>query len=349
LRRRVLIGLSVLVGLTALGLGGLLVYGAVQIGNVPRVRCDACAEPDEGDPINVLVVGSDSRTSVTDDAESFGTPQEVSGQRSDTIMVLRLGPGRDAALLSIPRDLWVPIASGGTNRINTAFEQGPDNLVRTVGAALGMPIHHFVEVQFAGFRELVDAVDGVAVFFATPARDTVTGLLVEAPGCVDLNGEAALAYVRSRNYETQANGEWTGGGAGDLDRISRQQDIVRRLLAKVRSVRNPGTFHRIVTTGTENLTLDHELSTREVEQLALRFGTLLPTSLQTETVPAVFDHVMIAGRRSSVLRMQEPQARAVIDRFLGREVPQASTTDPPTTVRPPRGLVTTTTVAPQTC
>lgn len=340
-----LLGLSLLVGLMVVGLGGLLVYGAIQIGNVPRVRCEACADAAEGEPINVLVVGSDSRSSVTEDAEAFGTPEMVAGQRSDTIMVLRLGPGRDAALLSIPRDLWVPLASGGMNRINVAFEQGADNLVRTVTAVLDMPIHHFVEVQFAGFRELVEAVDGVAVFFPAPARDTVTGLLVEAPGCVELDGEAALAYVRSRNYETLIDGRWTGGGAGDLDRISRQQDILRRLLGKVRSIRNPGTLHRIVTTGTENLTFDHELSTREVEQLALRFGTVLPTSLLTQTVPTVFDHVMIAGRRSSILRMQQPEAGLAIARFLGREIAEA----PTTTVRPPPGLVTTTTVPAQAC
>jgi LCP family protein required for cell wall assembly len=341
----VLIGLSVLVGLTAVAVGALLVYGAVQIGNVERVRCEACADADEGEPINVLVVGSDSRASVADDAEAFGTPDQVGGQRSDTIMVLRLGPGRRAAILSIPRDLWVPIASGGVNRINSAFEQGPDNLVRTVTAALAVPIHHFVEVEFAGFRELVEAVDGVPVFFPAPARDTVTGLLVEHAGCVDLDGDAALAYVRSRNYETLVDGRWTGGGAGDLDRINRQQDFLRRLLSEVRAVRNPVTLHRIVTRGTDSLTFDRELSTTEVERLALRFGTVVPTSLQTQTVPAVFDHVAIAGRRSSILRIQQPEASRVIAGFLGRPVPGA----PPSTRRPPPGLVTTTTAPARPC
>ena len=335
-----------LVGLAAVGLGGLLVYGRVQVDNVPRVGCVACSDTEEGEPINVLVVGSDSRSSVAADAEAFGTTEQVSGERSDTMMVLRLGPGRRAALLSIPRDLWVPLASGGTDRINAAFERGPDNLVRTVSTVLGMPIHHFVEVEFGGFRELVEAVDGVEVFFPTPARDTVTGLLVETPGCTVLDGNAALAYVRSRNFETQVDGRWTGGGAGDLDRINRQQDILHRLLAKVRSVRSPSTLHRIVTTGTENLTFDRKLSATEVEQLALRFGTVLPSSLQTQTIPTVFDHVMIAGKRSSVLRMQQPQAERAIARFLGRDAPEPPT---PATVKPPPGLVTTTTVAPAPC
>ena len=334
-------------GLAAAVFGALLVYGVVQIGNVPRVRCEACSEAGDGDPLNILVVGSDSRVSVRAEGESFGTPDQVEGQRSDTIMVLRLGPGRRSAVLSIPRDLWVPIASCGVNRINTAFELGPDNLVRTVRAAVGLEIHHFVEVEFAGFRQIVEAVDGVRVPFATPARDTVTGLLVETPGCVELDGTAALAYVRSRNYETLVDGRWRGGGAGDLDRINRQQDFLRRLLAAVRSVRNPVTLHRIVTAGTEHLTFDHDLSATRVQRLAARFGTVVPTSLETYTVPALFDHVVAGGRRMSILRVRPSETADVMARFLGTGGPPSTTTT--AAARPQPGLVTTTTTPPIAC
>ena len=332
------------------GFGAAIVYGVVQLGNIPRVACASCDERGDG-AMNVLVVGSDSRAPVTEDAEEFGTPGMVSGQRSDTMMVLRIEPDREqAALLSIPRDLWVPIASGGVNRINTAFERGPDNLVRTIRGALGIPIHHYIEVDFAGFRDIVRAVGGVSVYFATPARDTVTGLRVTRAGCTELDGDQALAYVRSRNYETFVGGEWKAGGAGDLDRISRQQDFIRRVLGKVRSVRNPLTIHRLVTTGTNNVRLDKELSAREIEGLALRFRTLVPTDLDMQTVPAVFDHELINGRRSSILRVQQPQARELVDRFLGRAAPAPPTTlAPPATRRPPPGLVTTTTAPPRSC
>lgn len=301
--------------------------------------------------MNVLVVGSDSRAPVAAEAEEFGTTDVVAGQRSDTIMILRMerDSEKPAAVLSIPRDLWVPIASGGVNRINTAFEQGPDNLVRTIRGALGIPIHHYIEVDFAGFRDIVSAVGGVSVYFATPARDTVTGLLVERAGCNELDGDQALAYVRSRNYETLVGDEWQLGGAGDLDRISRQQDFIRRVLAKVRSVRNPLTIHRLVTTGTNNVRLDKKLSARDIEGMALRFRTLVPTDVAMHTVPAVFDHVLINGRRASILRMQQPQTRELVDRFLGRAAPPAS---PATSTRPtrrPAGLVTTTTAPPRAC
>ena len=337
-------------GVVVVGFGAAIVYGAAQLGNIPRIACASCDERGDG-AINVLVVGSDSRAPVADDAEEFGTTDIVSGQRSDTMMILRIEPNSDqpAAVLSVPRDLWVPIASGGVNRINTAFERGPDNLVRTIRGALGIPIHHYIEVDFAGFRDIVTAVGGVDVYFATPARDTVTGLQVDRAGCNELDGDQALAYVRSRNYETLVEGTWRAGGAGDLDRISRQQDFIRRVLGKVRKVRNPLTIHRLVTTGTSNVRLDKELSARDIEGLALRFRTLVPTDVAMQTVPAVFDHELINGRRASVLRVQQPQARELVDRFLGRAAAPAPVATTTRVARPPAGLVTTTTAPPRPC
>jgi LCP family protein required for cell wall assembly len=351
LRNRILIWLCIGMGVVVVGFGAAIVYGAVQLGNIPRIACRSCDQRASDGAMNVLVVGSDSRAPVTAESDEFGTPDMVSGQRSDTMMVLRIEPDREqASVLSIPRDLWVPIASGGENRINTAFERGPDNLVRTIRAALGVPIHHYVEVDFAGFRDIVHAVGGVSVYFTTPARDTVTGLQVDKAGCTELDGDQALAYVRSRNYEMLVGGEWQTGGAGDLDRISRQQDFIRRVLAKVRSVRNPLTIHRLVTTGTANVRLDKELSAGEIEGLARRFRTLVPTALHMETVPAVFDHVAVDGRRASILRVRQPQTRELVDRFLGRAPPPPPPSEATSAVtRPPAGLVTTTTAPARTC
>ncbi|MEY2566288.1 MAG: hypothetical protein QOE35_817 [Actinomycetota bacterium] len=333
-------------GALVFGFGAAIVYGTVQLGHIPRIACGSCEDTQAGAAMNVLVVGSDSRQAVADEAASFGT---VAGQRSDTMMVLRIDPkhGR-AAMLSIPRDLYVPIASGGVDRINTAFERGPDNLVRTVRAALGIPINHYIEVDFAGFRDIVGAIGGVTVYFPTPARDLVSGLQVDRAGCVALDGSAALSYVRSRHYETLVGGRWRAGGAGDLDRIERQQDFLRRVLAKVRKVRNPVTVHHLVTTGTHNVRFDRALSTGDIEQLARRFRTLVPSTVQMQTVPAVFDHVALGGQRASILRVQQPQARQVVARFLGQatSAPPASST---VVTRPPAGLVTTSTVPPRQC
>jgi hypothetical protein len=133
---------------------------------------------------NFLVVGSDSRdgASETDaDIGSMGTEEDVGGKRSDTIMLVRLEGGR-ATLLSLPRDLYVPISGASrTFRLNSAYSRGPDVLVRTVQDALGVPVHHYVEVDFRGFKKLVEAVGGVSVSpMPTPAcsslRRDVTGL-----------------------------------------------------------------------------------------------------------------------------------------------------------------------------
>lgn len=339
-------------GVLVLAVGAVIVYGAVQLGHIPRVPCPSCQEAADGRPLHVLVVGSDTRAAVSNEPDEFGTPQMVTGQRSDTIMIVRVDPEEErAAVLSVPRDLWVPIASGGVNRINTAFEKGPDNLVRTVSAALGIPINHYVEIDFAGFRDIVGAVDGVSVFFPTPARDLITGLEVDRGGCVELDGAAALAYVRSRNYEALVQGRWQGGGAGDLDRINRQQDFIRRVLGKVRAVRNPLTVHRLVTTGTERLRFDERLSAGDLEELALRFRSLDPADLQMQTVPAVFDHVVINRRRASILRLQQPEAGQVIARFVAGEAPASppAAGGPTTTVRPRAGVVTTTTAPARSC
>lgn len=333
-------------GVVVTAFGAAIVYGAVELGRIPRIACGSCDDSAEGEPMNVLLVGSDSRQAVADESQSFGT---VAGQRSDTMMVVRVDPKRKrAAVLSIPRDLYVPIASGGVNRINTAFERGPDNLVRTIRNALGIPIHHYVEVDFAGFRDVVRTIGGVTVYFPTPARDRVSGLQVNRAGCVALDGDQALAYVRSRHYETVVRGRWRQGGAGDLDRIARQQDFIRRVVGKVRGVRNPVTLHRLVTTGTDNVSFDKQLSAGELEDLAQRFRSLLPTDLQMETVPALFDHVSIDGRSASILRIQQPQAQAVIARFLGK-APAAPASTTVVTRRPPPGLVPTSTVPDRRC
>ena len=150
---------------------------------------------------NFLLVGSDSRAGIAPDDPNigaFGSEAEVGGQRSDTIMVLRIDPKSErASVLSFPRDLWVSIAgTGAKQRINTAFSRGPDVLVATLQQNFGIPIQHFVEVDFVGFKGLVDAVGGVPVYFENPARDKNTGLNIPVSGCVTLNGDQALAYAR---------------------------------------------------------------------------------------------------------------------------------------------------------
>jgi LCP family protein required for cell wall assembly len=224
------VGLALVFG--AAGAAGTIVAANRVIDTVPRVAdVDDVLTTDDGEVENFLLVGSDSRANSDPNSPDFGgigSEADVSGTRSDTIMVLRRDrDSGDVALLSIPRDLWVDIAGErGDNRINAAFNDGPATLVATVQQALGLPIHHYVEVDFSGFKSLIDAIGGVELCFQYPARDVNSGLDIPEPGCHELDGVQALAYARSRYYEEFRDGDWRVDGTADIGRTRRQREFV---------------------------------------------------------------------------------------------------------------------------
>jgi LCP family protein required for cell wall assembly len=179
---------------------------------------------------NYLLVGSDTREGLDPDSPDFGAiggADAVTGRRSDTIMVLRQERNGGAALMSLPRDLWVEIAgTGESQRINSAYNDGPERLAATVSQSLGIPIHHYVEVDFDGFKEIVDEIGGVEVCVWNGARDLHSGLVLN-PGCQKLTGVMALAYARSRYYEEWDGTDWVMDPRADLGRIERQQHFIR--------------------------------------------------------------------------------------------------------------------------
>ena len=123
-------------------------------------------------------------TAVCDDQPLTGDRDDL-GERSDTIMIWRANPETNQlAVLSFPRDLYVDIG-GRRDRINTAYRRDdPSRLIETIGRNFGVPVDHYVQVDFCAFRELVDAVGGVEVPFDSPARDRKSGLVVTDAGCV---------------------------------------------------------------------------------------------------------------------------------------------------------------------
>jgi LCP family protein required for cell wall assembly len=229
---RLLTFLGLVVVVAAATASGVLVASRSAVDRVARVAAVTDALSSSTDPVeNFLLVGSDTRAGSDPSSPDFGgigDTTAVQGSRSDTIMVLRRDRATGAAsLLSIPRDLWVTIAgTNEQNRINSAYERGPDVLVRTVRDQLGIPVHHYVEVDFSGFKRLVDAIGGVTVCFARPARDANTGLDVPEAGCRLLGGVQALAYARSRHYEELVDGTWREDPTADLGRTKRQRAFV---------------------------------------------------------------------------------------------------------------------------
>ena len=188
------------------------------------VRRDASSaeslSPADGAFENYLFVGSDSRQGSDPndpDYDAVGAATEIGGKRSDTLMVMHyVKKTGGLSLISIPRDLWVEIGNGTkSQRINTAYQIGTDVLVRTVQGALNIPIHHYIEIDFQGFKGLVDAVGGVTVCMENPSRDRHTGLFMKA-GCPRLDGIEALAFARSRFFESKIDGEWVIDGTSDI-------------------------------------------------------------------------------------------------------------------------------------
>jgi anionic cell wall polymer biosynthesis LytR-Cps2A-Psr (LCP) family protein len=184
--RRTLVLVNSFVALCLIAAVGAYAYIHHQLGNVTRVTASALSAQRSG-PFTVLIIGSDSRDLSGAGNAQFGTASETPGQRSDTVMLARVVPKTHSlTLLSIPRDLYVPIAGMGDSRINSAFNTGPNLLISTIHTDLGIPINHFVEINFDTFEGITDAVGGVKVWFPTPARDAYSLLSVPtaSPGPV---------------------------------------------------------------------------------------------------------------------------------------------------------------------
>ena len=240
----------------------------------------------EGSPTatNYLIVGTDSRDGVADDVENAGVifGDGVAGERTDTIAILRV-EGDVVSLLAIPRDLYVPIEGGARNRINAAFAfGGPESLIVTVQQELDIPIDHYLEVDFAGFLGLVDALGGVTVDFAHPAYDERSGLVIDTAGPNELDSAAALAYVRSRRYTELIDGQFVTDPTSDLGRVQRQQIFLGAVMAELGATRNPVVLLDALRAVADNVRVDDDFGLRGAASLGL---TLRGAEPITATVP----------------------------------------------------------------
>lgn len=321
--QRLLITFNVFLVVTCLVIAGGLGYFNYKFGRLPRVSIETgvLAETEApSEPQNYLVVGTDDAARL-DPSDPVTNGRDELGVLSDTIMVLRVDPDEQKAqLLSLPRDLWVPISGGGESRINAALSiGGPEALINTIQDYLGIEINHYLQMDFFGFKELVSAVDGIPIYFEYPVRDEKTGLSVPTAGCITLSPEQALAYARSRSFEYQDESGWHVDGTGDLGRISRQQDFIRRAIqrAVVKGIRNPVTLNQLVNVGIGNVTVDDTLTAQDIFGLGKRFRTFEPDELETHSLDVVDD--VING--AQVLRLADTDENtAVLDIFRGVEV-----------------------------
>jgi LCP family protein required for cell wall assembly len=290
-----------------------------QLSDIPRIPLEGSLSEvsDQSEPQNFLLVGADSSAGLdASDPVNIGrNPQE---QLTDTIMILRIDPNQEKAwLLSLPRDLYIPIAGNhGKDRINTALTLGgPQLLIQTIKDNFGIPINHFMQVNFLAFQELVDSVGGVNVYFNYPARDSNTGLDVETPGCRTLNGEQALQFARSRHYTAKIDGVWTEDPTSDHGRIARQQYFIKQALKKAidKGARNPIELNSLIQVAKNYVTIDDKLTPDQILDLGSRFNSFNPDSLQ------VYEPYTTGGYAgaAAVLFLDPQPSQAMFDIFRG--------------------------------
>lgn len=296
---------------------------------------------------NILLTGSDGRSCVDPSspyADGF-LANPVSGDRSDTIMVAHIDQtSGQLGMLSFPRDLLVTLA--GTHRkdrINAAFTPAdPNQLIQTIESNFGIRIDHYVGVDFCAFKSMVDALGGITIPFQYPARDDHTGLDVTSAGCEPMSGDEALAYVRSRYYAYQVNGHWVTDTTSDYGRIARQQDFVRRLVAKAldHGATNPITAsHLLDVARSSDVVIDSGLSLGDMIDLGNAVKGLDPQSAASYRIGGT--GTVVNGADVIIPDTTSSASRAVLDYFRGGPAPVStapSTTSTTSTAPTDTGL-----------
>ncbi|MCM2578173.1 LCP family protein [Streptomyces meridianus] len=264
-------------------------------GNLKGINLDAALGHDRprdvaNGSMDILVLGSDTRAG---DNRIYG---RATGARSDTAMILHIYRGhRKASLVSIPRDTIVdrPACArteGGTAPAaeRTMFNEsyrigGPACTVKTVEALSGIRMDHYVEVDFTGFKKLIDRLGGVEIETKEPIRDRDSHLHLE-PGRHNLRGEQALGLVRTRHAV---------GDGSDLGRIQLQQAFVKALIKRVEDIDlfgNPAELYSLADTATRSVTTDSDLaSVQDLVGLVRSLKSIKSADIDTVTMPVVYD------------------------------------------------------------
>lgn len=272
----------------ALAVGALVWQGRHELLGT-RIALDTLGQPPASEDATeaaglstaktVLVVGDDSGDDLSEEFSDV-SGGEREGHRTDTIMVLRIDPVNDTVTgINFPRDLFIPLCDGSRQRINAAwFVGGADCLVETVRDFAGISIDHYVQVNFEGFVNIVNAVEGVPMYIEEPMEDPKAHLDLPA-GCVVLDGRTALGFVRTR-------------ADNDFGRIARQQRFLKELADRATSLSvlaNPVRLYQTVDSVGELLTLDEGLGVGTMRDFALTLRNVESGNITMGTVPTYTD------------------------------------------------------------
>ncbi len=295
-RRATVIAAWSLAGLVVVG-GGGLGYAYFQLdGNLKAVDINNALGKNRPQNVDngsedILVLGSDSRSGAN---QQYGADQ--GGARSDTAMVVHVNKGhKSASVVSIPRDTLVArpgcrsdesgadVAGEQRAMFNTAYEVGgPACAVKTVESMSGIRMDHYVEVDFTGFKKLIDKLGGVEITTKKAINDPKSHLSLE-PGTHTLDGEESLGLVRTRH---------SVGDGSDLGRIQLQQAFIKALMVQAKSVGvlNGTKLYGLADTATKAITTDSDLgSVKKLAGFANGLKGLGAQNVHMVTLPVEYD------------------------------------------------------------
>lgn len=239
-------------------------------------------------PLNILLVGSDVREG--EGNEDYGSGNWEPGQHSDTNILMHIsGNRKSVTMVSIPRDSMVPapvdcnanapVDQWKTKQWNQNFNVGgPGCLIRTIEGNTDVFVNHFAVVDFAGFKDMVDALGGVPACTPVDIDDPKAKFTLSA-GRHTLDGEQALGYVRTR---------YSLGDGSDIGRIKRQQAFmssVAQEATKSSLLLRPDKLLRFLDAATSSLTTDPDFGVGEMREVADSIKGIGVDKIQFVTVP----------------------------------------------------------------
>jgi LCP family protein required for cell wall assembly len=307
---RVLVGVfAALSLLVAAGAAyGFNLYKGTKLTTLPPSLTKHIGGPCIQGACNVLILGSDSRAGLSKSEQVlFGNTHDVSGHRSDTIMVLHLDPReKKAIILSFPRDLWVDIPGQGMGKITSAYEGGADKVAQTIERISGLHINHLVAVNLAGFQDIVNALGGVPICVNRPMFDQLSGLNLPHAGCYNLGGFQALAFVRARHVQ--------GDCIPDFSRIARQQQFLRAVLAKILSKGELLHAPSLIKHAVSHLLVDRRLTLADLIYLTRQLQGISTAAVIFRAVPGTPQTISTSIGYQSVVLM-DPVAKTIFERL----------------------------------
>jgi LCP family protein required for cell wall assembly len=324
------------VALVVVGAGGFALYGQYLFNQVKRVTVGSEAKQVAGQPLNVLLIGNNTRTGLSPkEAAQFGTAAQVGGGRADVSMIAHFDPAtKSVTLLSVPRDLFMPIPGTTTlqrvdaelNPAKGSKSEDPNRLVKTIEYDLGIPIQHYVELNFDSFQGVVNALGGVKMYFPAYLHDAYSGLNITQTGCQLLNGAEALQVVRARHLQYRfPGGSWQYDGLGDLSRTRRDHIFLKVLASQVKAagIGNPVRDVSLLKSVLNFTTIDSGFSESQMLSLLLTYRHVNVGNAPTGTLPIAFEngYYYKGVNYGSVVFPQEPADLQMMESLLGYKTP----------------------------